>query len=140
MGGVLLLAALVVLATCGGIAVLDGTAGEGGSGSGSSSRTTTTTNAVVSSSSTGPSYECEQACGALYDCSLGVDADGKPHCPGLTGDAAQKKDFVGYCVDTSIGCTAALQFVNPANCQATVAYFKSNNSVYVYQCNYGTEG
>lgn len=143
MGWVLLLAALVVLvSTCGGIAILDGSAGEGGSGT-SSSRTTTTittTNSVVASSSTGPSYECEQACGALYDCSLGVDPEGKLHCPGLTGDPGQKKDFIGYCVDTTIGCTTALQFVNPADCQATVAYFKSNNSAYVYQCNYGTEG
>jgi len=132
-----------VVATCGGVAVLDGSGderGSGGNSASSSSRASSTTQgpaSVVSSSSTGGVTTCDQACGALYDCGLQGDANGMQLCPGFSGALREKNQFVMDCVDTCRTNPALLGLIDPSDCPGTISTLQMLSPDFNDACQFG---
>ena len=110
-----------VTATCGGVAVLDGSGderGSGGSSASSSSRASSTTQGPVASavsSGSGSGIDCALVCDDLWNCTQEDNL-----CPGLEpGDEAT---FKQGCLDNCNGPTgpALAGLVDPADCPGTV--------------------
>ena len=129
-----------VTATCGGVAVLDGSGderGSGGNSASSTSRASSTTQGPVASAvsaSSGTGLDCTLVCDNLWNCTQQGNL-----CPGLEpGDEA---DFKQGCLDSCNGPTgsALASLVDPNDCPGTIMTLSGLNVDFANACQ-GTGG
>jgi hypothetical protein len=138
--------AFLWLSMCGGIAVIDGPTGDGGQGGNGATSTRASTTApgpgqgpittVTSGTGTtsGGFSDCDAACSALYDCGLQGGSDGMKLCPGFSGNAMEKAQFVDGCVTACQDMPALLILIDPSDCAGTITVLKGASPDFADLC------
>lgn len=79
---------------------------------------------------------CAEACSDLYDCGALV-CNGMQNCPGVTGDPAEKTQFLQICLPTCMNQMALISIIDPTDCDGTVATISAVSAQFNNVCQNG---